>query len=444
MIRGSLVAAALWLCVSPAYGGDEVLRNRLTLGADMRYAAQGEEPAWGMLLNERMRAQVVKSSSLEGQFLFNGRMSYQIGEEAKWDETRVRDARIHLDHADWEADFGRIPIDGGSRIVDGARVLAVIGERWRLGAWAGSGADPYTTLPLGRYGGGPELRYQSDTLSWITVGEVMVAPEGLDRASVVSTAMMDPSRVTDLSARLDLQYSGPQRPISIADAALFVSTRPTPKLRLDALYDGYSSYTYLATEKQDPALTRFERRALAVDPGTDNPQDTLDTSMYHLFGGGVRWTEPLAQSSLELGTRLRYRWHPLIDRQYGRATLRQGLRGMAGGHVDLAFEQSASFWGGRPGWDAMVLGFFEPFERSAIAFDGSVQLGIKPLLDRPDVMGSYQYADLFMDWLSPDGLWMVSAGYGYSRVLDLELWDQHHAVLARVTWNLRLQRERDD
>ena len=428
---------------SQARAGGEVFRNRLTLGADLAYSPQAEDPAVGMLLSERMRAEILQKSDLEGEFLLNGRLSYQLGEQTHWDETRVRDARIHLEDSAWEGDFGRIPVDGGSRLVDGARVLAAVGERWKIGAWAGSGADPYSTLPLGRYGGGPEVRYQADHATFIGLGEVLVAPEGLDRASLVATLYADPTRALDISSRLDVQYAGPTRVISIADAALFVSGRATPTVRLDALYDGYSSYTYLATEKQDPALTRFQQRAQVANPGDANPQDSLDTSMYHLFGGGASWTPEMGVQTLELGTKLRYRWHPVFARQYGRGTLRQGVRGLAAGRMDLTVEESVSQWGSRLGWDALIIGFAEPFDKVAMALDASVQAGLKPFLERPELMGSFIYADVFVDWLSPDGDWLVSAGYGYTRVLDLELWDQQHAVLARVTWNLRVDR-RDD
>ena len=122
------------------------------------------------------------------------------------------------------------------------------------------------------------------------------------------------------------------------------------------------------------------------------------------------------ESGLELGAVGRYRYHAEPDRQYGRFSLRQGLTGQLGGKLDLSFQESVLYWGGQPGWDAVAIGMVEPFDAVPLAVDGSYQAGLKPLPERPDIMGSYHYADVFVDWMSNDRQWMVSAGYGFTGI----------------------------
>lgn len=422
---GALLA---WLVAADA--ADDAFRNRLTAGADLWVSPWAESGGIRLLLSDKMTAPILQKSPLDGAFLFNGRLSARLNEEnPRWSESRLRDARIHLESDGTEWDLGRFPLDGGARIVDGIQGLGSLGEHVQIGAWAGAGADPYTTVPLGRYGGGPVVRVDAERVRVQAIGEAMVAPEGLDRLSGILTLDADPTRSVDLGSRLDVQYSGPDRPVSLADAFVTVVARPTDDLSLDVLYDAYSSFTYLTTEKQDPALSRFEQRAQAFDPELALLQSTLDPTLYHLVGGGLRWSP----SRLTLGLLGRYRYHELPDNRYARVSLHEGLVGLAGGGLDLSFDQNLVLWNSSLGGDGVISAFVQPFESSSLAFDASTQLGAKPFEDRPDVLYSYFYGDLFVDWISPEMRWVIAGGYGFTRVLDLDRWDDNHMLMVRLT-----------
>lgn len=437
MRRVHLILPGLLVFGTGAGRDDEVLRNRTTVGVDLVHITSTGDSAVGGLLDEKLQAEVFNGTATSGTLLLNGRLRYSF-ESGLFDDTRVRDLRLHLDNPTWEADFGRIPVDGGFRLVDGTRILARAGDRWKIGGWLGSGVSPYTTLPSARFGGGPIAEFQSDKLRLDLLGEVLVGGQGLDKLSGVAALQYDPTRRVNLSSRLDLQYGGPNQPLSIADASVFLGVQAHDRVRFDLLYDGYSSYAYLWSEKQDPSVTRFAQNAVSIDPNLVFAADELDNSMYHLTGGGVRWRP--TDWGLDLRATTRYRYHALPDRRYTRFTLHQGVIGLAGGKLDLAVQESYLYWGGRPGWQATLLAFAEPFGESGVALDGSVQYGVKALLDDLSVPGPYLYADGFVDWMAPNSQWMLSAGYGYSRALDLELWDQEHALIGRVTWNLRKKR----
>ena len=62
---------------------------------------------------------------------------------------------------------------------------------------------------------------------------------------------------------------------------------------------------------------------------------------------------------------------------------------------------------------------------------------------RPGTLGSTHYGDLFVDWMSEDGRWMVGAGYGTTALLDVDRWDTMHSGMLRVTWNERKRRGRE-
>jgi len=426
------------LVLGTGAGKEEVVRNRTTVGVDLTHAATTGDTATGVLLDEKLQAEIFDGGKVDGSLFVNGRLRYGL-EDQRYDDSRVRDLRLHLDGPNWEADFGRIPVDGGFRLVDGTRLLGHVGDRWKLGAWAGSGVSPYTTLPSARFGGGPIAQFQGDRLRMDFLGEVLVGDLGLDKLSGVASMHWDPTRRINLSSRLDLQYGGPDRPLSIADASVFLWVQAHDRVRFDLLYDGYSSYAYLWSEKQDPSVTRFAQNAVGIDPNLVFAVDELDDSMYHLTGGSVRWKP--TDWGLDLRATARYRYHALPERQYSRFTLHQGVTGMLDGRLDVAVQESYLYWGGRPGWHATGLVFAEPFGETGVALDGSIQYGVKPLLDNTYIPGPYLYADGFVDWMAPNARWMLSAGYGYSRALDLEIWDQEHSAIARITWNLRKQRK---
>ena len=308
---------------------------------------------------------------------------------------------------------------------------------WQLGGWAGAGADPYTTLPGARFGGGPVLRYVQPKLYVQAIGEVLSGADGLDRASAAGTLLWDPTQRVNVSSRLDLQYAGPQRPISIADASVATSVYLTDDLRVFGLYDAYSSFAYLWGEKQDPWVQRFSQRVETIDPEWAFSQDALDDSMYHLFGAGTRWTP----ERWDFRVRARGRYHALPDRRYARLTFHEGYRGLLSGRLDLAVQQTWLYWGARHGGELAAIYAVRPLPESPLEIDGTVMGGLKGLHDDPSVLGPYTYADVFVGWLSEDGQWLLSAGYAYMNAMDLERWDHHHQGIGRLTWTGRRDRE---
>ncbi len=436
------LAVGLLALGTGAGGGDEVLRNRVTLGADFGISPVADEAvAGGGMIDERLRATVIDGDGLTGTVFVKARLRYQLSEEAaRWENSRVREVRLNLDGGGWELDLGRIPVDRGLRLVDGAMGMASVGGGWWVGAYAGAGADPYTTLPGARFGGGPVLRYAGDRASWQTTGEVMFATGGLDRLAVASDAQVELTERVEVSARVDVQHRGAAMPLALADGMVVLSARPVDDLRLSALYDAYSSLAYLVTEKQDPSITRFDARAVTLDPELAAIADALDDTLYQLTGASARYTPTVGSLRLNLRAVGRYRYHVEPDNRFARASLEEGLMGIGGGRLDLTLTQSALQWGGSLGTTGGALVYFEPAPELGLALDASVEVGLKPLREDPSILGSQLYVDGYLDWISNDGRFIVSAGYAFTRVLDFDLWDDYHAGIARITWYEKVRR----
>lgn len=437
-----------WLVLLPlllgAGGSEEVVRNRVTLGADVGLSPVSEEAlGLGGLIDERLRATVIDREGLQGELRIKARLRYQLSEEAsRWENSRVRDLRLHLVGTSWELDLGRIPVDHGLRLIDGAMGMFELLPGWSIGAYGGAGADPYTTRPGLRFGGGPVLRFEGESVHWLALGELMWAPGGLDRAAFVTDGRAELTEVIELSARVDVQHRGPDQPLSLADGMLSLSARPLDELRLSAFYDAYSSLAYLITEKQDPSITRFDARATSVDPELGLTADTLDPTLYQLVGLGGRYAPALGEAGLRLhlAAQGRYRYHADPDRRFQRITLEQGLHGLLGQRLDLRLAESLIQWSGSTGAYGTLFIYAEPLQELPLAFDVSVEAGLRPLIEDPSVLGLQLYADGYVDWISPHGRFLVSAGYAFARVLDFDVWDDYHAGIARLTWYEKVKR----
>lgn len=437
-----LAIAALVLAAPAARAGDEVGRQKLTVGGDMAFSPTTDEGfAVGGLIDERLWATVIDGDAIEGQVFLKARLRYQLSEEvSRWENSRVREARLHLDGGGWQLDVGRIGVDHGMRLVDGVQGLASLGGGWWAGAYGGAGADPYTTLPGVRFGGGPVIRYEGDAVQWQALGELMVAPGGLDRAAFVTDARVEVSDAVEVSARVDLQHRGPTQPISLADGVVFLIVHPpVDGLRLDAFYDAYSSLAYLTTEKQDPSITRFDARAFAADPELAAVADTLDDTLYHLVGASARYRPRIGGANLHLRATGRYRYHPDPAVRFARGTLEQGVVGVGGGRLDVTVAENVLQWGGTLGYSAAGFLYLEPFPEAGIALDASAEVGLKPLLDSA-ILAPQIYADGYLDWITPDGRFILSGGYALTVLMDFDVWDQNHAGMLRVTWVERLRR----
>jgi hypothetical protein len=434
--RRWLLCTAL-LCTG-AGRSDEVVSNRTTVGVDGIYAQVTGEGSINGLLDERLKAELFETDTMTGTFYLRGRLRYSFDDPGRFDSSRVRDLRLSIQSGEWEVDLGRTPIDGGFRLVDGVKATRAVGP-WRLGGWAGAGVDPYTTLPAARFGGGPVVSYIASDLNIQAIGEVLVGADGLDRLSAATSVLWDPTQQVNVSSRLDLQYGGPQQPISIADASVTTSVLMTDDVRVYGMYDGYSSFAYLWGEKQDPWVQRFSQRVETIDPEWAFSQDSLDDTMYHLFGAGARWTP----ERWDFRLRSRARYHTLPERRYARMTVHEGYRGLLGGRLDLAVQQTWLYWGARHGGELALIYAYRPFPERPLEIDGSFMGGLKGLHDDPTVLGPYSYSDVFLGWMAPDGQWMLSGGYAYMNALDLELWDHHHQGIVRLTWSGHRDRDRD-
>jgi len=396
-------------------------------------------------LDERLQAPLGDQEAGLTEARFDGRVGVRLMDNNRLDHTRVRELGVHLVRAKLALNLGRFDVAaGGHRLVDGAQGLLTLGEGVQLGAWGGLAPDPYTTAPALRYGGGPVVAVQQDTVQARFTGEMLSTADGIDRLAGVFDGRYEPSSRFELSSRVDLQVgvgrgNGPVEP---ADAMLMARVDPSDDLRVTAFVDAYTSWAYLWSEKQDPGLSRFAARSTVLDPGDAVPQDAMDSSVYTVLGASVRQRH-LGSADLDLRADARLRYHPVAERRYGRFRLKAQLPGRFSGTTDLGAEITGWVLGDHAGATGTLYAWSEPWESLPLAFDLSAEGGVRPIPNET-VLGPSLYTDLFVDGLIGPRL-ALSAGLAYSTAMDRQVWDMHHTAMVRLTWNhRRITRQQTD
>lgn len=433
------VATALALLGAPALAGEPVgVNNRLSAGVWFDAAPSSGAYGLDLLLGDTLRASLVERPGLHLDLLASGRVASRLLDGGQVDRARVRALGLRFKLDKVLLDVGRFtPKGGGIRLVDGVQVLGDVGHGVSVGAWAGLGPDPWSTLPALRFGGGPVLAWSDKHGEASLLGEVLATPDGLDRVSGVARGRVELGRVAEVSGLVDLQAGGKDAPVRLSDATALVRLDPHPDVRLDLMYDAWSSLSYLVSSSRDPSLTRFAARSVALADDPWIAQDTLDPTVYHLAGVTAAWDHALQQDSathLRLTLEGRYRHHTQVDRRYARAGLRADLTGLAAGRVDVGVGERFLWWEGHPGSDSTASVWAQLDPGGVAALDVSAQLVVQPL-DGATQWAPSLYADAFVDVMAMKGL-TVSAGYAFGNALDLDRWDTSHSALLQLTWRV--------
>ncbi len=441
-----MIAAIAIGALSASAAEPIVVRNRVSTGLVYEYAQTSWDSALELTVAEWLRAELVDHDAWSLEARASARFGISLFDFEYLDRTRVRELGLHLHAGTWEVDAGRFVPEGASfRLVDGVQSTAELLPGLRVGGWAGFGADPYTTAPALRFGGGPIATYTHRRGELSFFGEVLATPDGLDRLSAVLRGRLELGRVAEVAGYLDVESGGSAQPFHLADATVLARLDPIEDLRLDLSYDAWSSVTYRVSEDRDPALTRFAAQSAALSGDTWIPQDTLDPSVHHMISARGRWRPVVS----ELGTRLlvaadaRYRYHPLAEHRYAHVGLDAGAIGLLGGRLDAGAGQAFYDWGGVLGTESSLWLWAELDPQGRLAVDATADLFLEPLQGGPRWSPTL-YADLFLDWMAPvDGL-TVSLGYSFLNSQDLDRWDTWHGVLARVGWSFDSRRSRRD
>lgn len=448
-----LVSAAAFATEPTSAEPEQQVRNRLYFGAMVGLSSIEEEPGeretesdTELILGESLTARLLRRGGWTLELLAAGRLNLRTTEErTRFDDARVRALGLRLRSDRVELDLGRVSLAGGVwRLVDGAQVRAQLGRGVYLGAWAGLSPDPWTTAPALRYGGGPLLGWRGERGELSALGEILSTADGLDRVSGVVAGRVEFGTVAEIEALVDLQSGGKDAPVVLSDATLRARFDPVEPLRIDLVYDAWSSWSYLVSTARDPALTRFEARSRAA---LDDPwiqQDTYDPTVYHMVGATFSWRHELLRPEgvrFQLDLIGRYRHHDDPLRRHARAGLRANLTGLAGGRVDLGLGQAYLWWSDEPATETMasVWAALDPHAR--LALDSSATLIVQPHDGGAGTWGPSIYADLFLDGYLGDGV-TLALGYALSNSQDLDRWDVWHGLIGRVGWSFDSSRPR--
>jgi hypothetical protein len=435
MVPGGLLLATL--LASTASAGEPVgVVNRFSAGVWFDAAPSSRAYGLDMLLSDTLRASLVEKPKLHLDLLAAARLNVRLFDGGRVDQARVRalELRFKLDKV--VLDVGRFtPKGGGIRLVDGVQALGDLGHGVQLGAWAGLSPDPWNTMPALRFGGGPVLAWTDKRGEVSLLGEVLATPDGLDRVSGVARGRVELGRIAEMSGLIDLQAGGKDAPVRLSDATAFFRLDPHKDVRVDLMYDAWSSLSYLVSSSRDPTLTRFAARSVALAEDPWNPQDSVDTTVYHMAGATVAWDHALTEDGpthLRLTVDGRYRHHTLADRRYARAGLRADVTGLVDGRVDVGVGERFLWWQGHPGSDSTASVWAQLDKGGMAALDVSAQVVVQPLEGAANWAPAV-YADAFVDVMATPDL-TVSAGYAFGNALDLDRWDTSHSALLQLTW----------
>ena len=388
-----------------------------------------------LLLAHRLRWTLVEGDQATTKALINGRFTFDPLQDVVLERTRVNALGVSIAGEQTTWNLGRSAVyRGGPRLVDGVQLAHRLDGGWEIGAWGGEAPDLFTTLPAPRFGGGPILVYAQPTVQASIVGEALVDSAGaLDRAGALMQARYSALPRMEIDSRLDLQLpSGGASPLS--DGLIFFRWTPREALRLDAFYNAYAAPWYLTSAERDPALQRWSQRSEALGLTEDIPQDSVDPTLHQLVGAGGRVD---TSERVRLGLDLRYRYHADPDRQFGRATPKLTLRGLADDRLELTADVTLLYANLDPRGEVGVAGWFEP-SPDGVAFDSAVRL-LYAQVDGVAMPGFY--ADSYVDWIHVDG-WVVAAGVFATGDFDdafgdAPFLDAAYGAIGRLSWRVR-------
>lgn len=356
----------------------------------------------------------------------------------------VRQLGLELTSDDLTFDLGRHPVfRGGPRLVDGIQALYRPSSTVDVGLWAGLAPSVFDTDFRLRPGAGPIVAFTGPQLQLSTVGEVTLFEGALDRAGILTMGRYSLDRLIEVSGRLDLELASLDGGPHLSDFQIASILAPGRALRLDVLYNAFSSYQYLSSADLDPEQQRFDQRLLALGDLLGIDQDIQDPTLNHLFGGSVRLQGIGDGAKPKLELMARQRMHPDPENRYTRLQPTVGLIGV-GGRFDLLLNANWLKTGVDP--DIAVQLLEDPWATQ-------VDAGVTAVLDATDTLaidtsirvisspatfdGLGLYLDLYVDVVAPSADLLVLSGVSLLTEPDRDQGDGEYGLFLRVAKYLR-------
>jgi len=396
------------------------------------------------LIGQRLRWRLGDPTGFDARALVDARFTYDPqpglqGEAQALEVHIVRQLGVEIHSDRLTLDIGRHPVfRGGPRLVDGLQALVHPGPRTQIGAWAGLAPSIFDTDFRLRPGAGPILAYTGSAVQASLVGEVSMFEGELDRAAVLGMGRWSLNRLVELSGRFDVNLAtadeengGP----ALADFQVFTVMSPTRALRLELLYNAFSSYRYLSSADLDPEQQRFAQRLQDLGQVLQLQNDRVDPTVNHLVGASFRAVRPGNDLSPLFELRGRYRENPDPANRFARVQPTLGVVRL-GGRADILLTGNWLRVEERAQVDAGVLAAW------ALNDLATLDLSIRGLSVPDDYSGLGVYADLFVDVVAPGPDLLVLAGVSYLSEPDLDVSDGEFGLFVRMSKYLRPNRRR--
>ncbi len=431
------------------------LYSRAHVGLWQHYSPEAKRGATRLQVGERLRWSLLTNRGVSVELRADGRVGLWVSEGIGPDSVRIRELGVRIDGDAVRTDLGRFrPLHGGFRLVDGAQLLVRSGKGWQVGGWLGLLPDPWDTAPSLRFGGGPVVAWSGRGAWFSLLGEVAGADGAFDRAAALLRAGFRLRSTLTVRGRLELQAPAARGESPLSDALLSVALRPRSGLRIDASWSAWSAWSYLATEVDDPDISRFERRARDLGLADEIPRDHRDWTLHHHVAVGLAWRpltpppprprvptalRPLRPSEArpDLSARLRYRHHVLLSHRSVRLDLRAGAVGMIDDRVEIFAEGAVQLQDGGPRGEVGFVARGEIDRGRWLTVDGSAKLLFGRNSRDGEVVPNL-YVDAFADLLTPSG-WSLAVGYRFDLDSSPGAARTGHAALLRVGWRLRVR-----
>lgn len=345
----------------------------------------------------------------------------------------VRQLGVELHNSSVTFDVGRHPVfRGGPRLVDGIQALVRPNETVDVGVWAGLAPSLFDTDFRLRPGAGPILAWTGSRAQASLVGEVLLFDGALDRAGVLAMGRMSTNRLFEVSSRLDLQLASADGGPRLSDAQLYAIFAPAAGVRLDALYNAFSSYQYISSADLDPEQQRFDLRLQEIE-GVNIEDVQQDPSVNHLLGASVRLEADPDGASPRFEVMTRYRESPEPEDRYLRLSPTVGVV-RVGDRLDLLLNANWFKVEETAQTDVGLMTYLDVTD--TVAIDTSLRALSVP----DDYDGLGWYADFYLDVVAPEADLLLHTGIGLITEPDLDQADGEYNLFVRLSKYLRPRR----
>ncbi len=393
-----------------------------------------ENADFDMLLGQRLRwtlaeGGVTTRALADARFTIDPKAGYN-NDAQNIEINNVRQLGVELNNQSLTFDIGRHPVfRGGPRLVDGVQILLRPNNGVDVGVWAGLAPSLFDTDFRIRPGAGPIIAWTGSRAQASLVGEVLLFDGVLDRAGLLAMGRISPNRLFEISSRLDLQMISADGGPSLSDAQLYAILAPADGIRLDALYDAFSSYQYISSADRDPEQQRFDIRLQELQgvPVVDLQQDP---TINQLFGGSIRLEANPDDTSPRLALLARYRQAPEEENRYLRFSPTMGVV-RVGGRLDLLLNANWFKVEETPQLDVGLVTYVDVSD--TVAIDTSIRALSVP----DDYDGLGWYADFYLDVVSPAADLMLHTGVGLMAEPDIDQADGGYNLFVRLSKYLR-------